>query len=296
MLVLGVLMAASVLACILDFGAKEPSKPVVEILSPLSGSRAALGEEVAVQFRAVDEVGLSRVELAADGLIVAVQRSDQAQAPTSMRAMLPWTPTVPGSHTLLVYAYNSDGVVSDAVGVTIVVMTSEATPTVLPPIPTETAALPTPTVTPIAPTPEPPGPTQTVAPPTVAPPTATVKPPPPTPPLPTPTESQVSCPVITIREPSRAPAWGPFGIEFDRQPSKPSGYEWIVEFRRPNGLWNRAEPVPAKVEKRGQYWMAEVQGPGEGEWHWRACLAASNDPRGEAVCCSTRKVITHGDY
>jgi hypothetical protein len=300
MLVLGVLMAAGALACSLEFGAKEPSKPVVEILSPLNGSRVALGEEVAVQFRVVDEVGVSRVELEADGVIVAVQRSDQAQAQTSMRAMLPWTPPAPGSHTLLVYAYNTEGVVSDAVGVTIVVATSDLTPTVLSPMPTETGALPMPTETAVLPAPtetvtvptsESPMATETTVPPTVAPPTATVRS---VPPSPTPT--QVSCLTITIREPSRAPALGPFGIEFDRQPAKPVGYEWIVEFRQPNAQWKRAEPVPAKVEKRGQYWMAEVQGPGEGEWHWRVCLAASNDLRGEALCCSTRKVITHGDY
>jgi hypothetical protein len=304
MLVLGAVMAASALACSLDFGAKEPSKPVVEVLSPLNGSQVALGEDVTVQCRVVDETGVSRVELETGGVTVAVQRSDEAQAQTSMSAALPWTPAAPGLHTLLVYAYNTDGVVSDAVGVTIEVTTSDTTPTVPPslptetaalPVPTDTAALPTPTETHTAPTPLPPAPTNTSVPPTVAPPTATVTPLSP-PPSPTPTQRQVSCPVITIREPSRAPAFGVFGIEFDRQPEEPAGYEWIVEFRRPDGLWNRAEPVPAKVDKRGMYWMAEVQGPGEGEWHWRICLAASNDLRGEAVCCSTRKVITHGNY
>ena len=132
------------------------------------------------------------------------------------------------------------------------------------------------------------------------PPTSTPRPTqaPPTPtatsrPQPTATPRSIDCPTITIREPLRAPAQGPFGIEFDRQPGKPGGYEWVVEFRQPNGQWNRAEPVPANVDKRGQYWMAEVRAPGEGEWHWRICLVKANNLRGEAVCCSRRQVITH---
>ena len=112
-------------------------------------------------------------------------------------------------------------------------------------------------------------------------------------PQPTATVRSVDCPTITIREPSVAPAQGPFGIEFDRQPGKPAGYEWAVEFRQPNGPWNRAEPVPANVDKRGQFWMAELRAPGEGEWHWRICLVASDDLRGPSYCCSERKVITH---
>jgi hypothetical protein len=303
-LLLGLLITASALACSLDFGAKEPSKPLVEILSPLNNSQVALGEEVTVQCRVVDETGVSRVELETDAVIVAVQRSDQAQVQTSMRATLPWTPTAPGLHTLLVYAYNTDGVVSDAVGVTIEVTTSDATPTVLLSLPTETATLPvpsdkaafpTPTETRTAATPEPPTPTNTVVPPTVAPPTATI-----TPPSPTPTPRQVSCPTLTIRQPSRAPASGPFGIEFDKQGTLPTGggserYWYAVEYRVPNGQWIRL-PVPASVDKRGDYWMAEVGAPGAGEFWWRICLVNPADSAGPSVCCSNRKVITHGDY
>jgi hypothetical protein len=131
------------------------------------------------------------------------------------------------------------------------------------------------------------------------PPTSTPRPtqPPPTAtatsrPQPTATRS-VQCPTITIREPSRAPARGLFGIEFDRQPAKPGGYEYAVEFRQGNGPWNRAEPVPANVSKRGEYWMAELRAPGEGQFSWRICLVAADDLRGPAVCCSAEHVITH---
>ena len=90
-----------------------------------------------------------------------------------------------------------------------------------------------------------------------------------------------------------APAKGPFGIEFDRQPGKPGGYMWVVEFRQPPAAWTRAQPIPANVAKRGQYWMAEVRAPGAGEWHWRICLTPNNKPYAPGVCCSTRKVINH---
>jgi hypothetical protein len=143
-------------------------------------------------------------------------------------------------------------------------------------------------------------PLPTATPTNTPPPTSTPRPVPPSPtptattrPQPTATPRSVDCPTITIREPSRAPARGPFGIEFDRHPGKPGGYEYVVEFRQPNGPWNRAEPVPASVSKRGDYWMADVRAPGEGEWHWRICLVAANDLRGEAVCCSAEHVITH---
>jgi len=124
------------------------------------------------------------------------------------------------------------------------------------------------------------------------------RPPAPTPtntpePQPSPTRRSVDCPTVTIREPSRAPAGRPFGIEFDRQPGKPGGYVWVVEFRQPDASWMRAEPVPANVTKRGEYWMAELRAPAEGTWHWRVCLAPVGDPYGQAVCCSRRHVITH---
>jgi hypothetical protein len=132
------------------------------------------------------------------------------------------------------------------------------------------------------------------------PPTSTRQPAPPSPtptatrpPQPSPTRRSIDCPTITIREPSRAPAGRPFGIEFDRQPGKPGGYVWVVEFRQPDAPWMRAEPVPANVMKRGQYWMAELRAPAEGTWYWRVCLAPVGDPYGRAVCCSRRHVIIH---
>jgi hypothetical protein len=291
----GLLLAVGVLACTPDFGGEGPSKPTVEVLGPPSGSRVEPGEAVEVQYRAVDAVAVLRVELEVDERIVAVDRSSAAEGTPTLTGMLRWTPTTSGSHTLVLRAYSRDGGVSDAVGLSIIVTSAQPTPAPVPPMPTHTVAAPappppTPTDTLAPGATEPPAPTNTLVPPATEPsaPTAT------RPPQPTATKKTVECPTITIREPSRAPARGLFGIEFDRQPGKPGGYIWVVEFRQPPSAWSRAEPIPANVMKRGQFWMAELHAPGaEGTWHWRICIVPANHPHAPGECCSTRKVIEH---
>ena len=295
----GLLLAVGVLACTPDLGigGGGPSKPTVEVLGPPSGSRVEPGEVVEVQYRAVDAVAVLRVELEVDERMVAVDRSSVAEGTPSLTGMLRWTPTTPGSHTLLLHAYSRDGGVSDAVGLSITVTSASPSPTLAPPAPTHTLAPsapppPTPTNTLVPPAPEPPTPTNTLVPAAPEPPTPTET----RPPQPSPTQS-MSCPTITIRQPKRAPARGPFGIEFDKQGPRPTGggpepYWYAVEFKVEGGGWNRA-PVPANVMKRGEYWMAEVQAPGEGEFFWRICLVNPADPTGPSVCCSDRRKIVH---
>jgi hypothetical protein len=134
-------------------------------------------------------------------------------------------------------------------------------------------------------------------------PTATSKAAPPAPsptatsrPQPSPTKS-VRCPTFIIRVPARAPARGPFGIEFEKQGWLPTGggsekYWYAVEFSAPGGQWTRG-PVPANVQKRGQYHMAEVRAPGAGKFLWRICLVNPADPTGPSVCCSDPWEIDH---
>ncbi len=128
--------------------------------------------------------------------------------------------------------------------------------------------------------------------------TPTTRPAPPTS-APTPTHTRtprptatVPCPTIHIREPSRAPARGPFGIEFNRTGAKPGGYDWAVRYRPVGGSWIHL-PVPATVVKRGDYWMAEVRSPGEGSYQWQVCIARRSDPTGPFYCCSNWKTIEH---
>ncbi len=148
-----VLILGGILACTPtgDGGAK----PVVEVLSPPSGSRVAAGEEVEVQFQATDEKAVVRVELEVDGEVVDTETSPSAEGQPSFTGLLRWTPTAAGSYNLVVYAYNSDRVGSTGVGLEIEVtegtgpVGATPTPELVPtagPTPTATTAVgPSPT-------------------------------------------------------------------------------------------------------------------------------------------------------
>ena len=140
---IALLLAVGILACGVDMGGEGPAKPTVEILSPASGSRVALGEDLEVQYRATDSVAVVRVELEVERQIVELQSSPTAEGQPSLSGILRWTPTTAGVHTLLIYAYNRDGVSSDGVGVEIIVGeggAAEATATRLSEPPTEPMA------------------------------------------------------------------------------------------------------------------------------------------------------------
>jgi hypothetical protein len=265
-----VMLSLSALACSIRLPMGQPSKPVVEIVSPLNGSEVGLGDEIVVLFSAEDEVGISRVELQANGQIVSVKRSDQAEGQPTMSATLPWTPTVPGSQTLLVYAYNVEGVVSDAVGVRVVVVASAPTSTTFQSTPGGMAASPTAAAA------------------TIAPATATIAASPTVPAKPTPTTASLVCPSLRISNPP-SQTWPrrTFGIQFERTGEIPAGYDYVVEFSWDNATWTRTEPIPARVREDGAYWMAETSGPGvEGTFYWRICLVSTVNPGGPAVCCT----------
>jgi hypothetical protein len=124
MLMLGGIMACSRIG---DGGAK----PVVEIVSPPSGSRVATGQELEVQFQATDTNAVTRVELQVEGEIVDTETSLSPDGQPSLIGFLRWTPTVPGSYRIMVYAYNSEGSRSTGVGIEIEVTQgmSSASPT-----------------------------------------------------------------------------------------------------------------------------------------------------------------------
>jgi Tol biopolymer transport system component len=126
------LLGLSVLACSIGAPTGESSKPIVEVLSPPSGSRVSPGEEVEVVYRASDPIAVVRVELEVEGQIVDSQSSPTSKGQPSLTGILRWTRTTAGVYTLLVYAYNSDDVVSEGVGVQIIVeegISPEATAT-----------------------------------------------------------------------------------------------------------------------------------------------------------------------
>lgn len=284
LLAIALLLAMGMLACGVDVGGEGPAKPTVEILGPPSGSQVELGEEVEVQYRAVDAVAVMRVELEADGRIVDLQSSPTAEGQPSLTGILRWTPTTAGTHTLLVYAYNRDGVTSDAVGLSIIVTPPPPTP--VPPTPTDTPAPPTATDTPVPPTPAAPTPTRTLAPPTSTPvpptPTHTRVPP-------TPTHTPISCPMITINVPSHAFPRRAFTLEWDSTPhAVPSGWEWGIMLKGDEASWTHLPvPLDPRPREEGGHWKADyLRGRGVQETlYWQVCLVNMSDPVRTFQCC-----------
>jgi hypothetical protein len=245
----------------------------------------------------VDEVGVTRVDLTADGVVMAVERSSHAGGEPSMTATLSWAPREPGSHTLLLYAYNEDGAVSDPVGVSIIVVPAtpgSATPTATlapaPPTPTDTPPLPTATGTAVLPTPEPPTPTGTPVPPTPAPPTATATSVPPTRVPPTATSTSISCPAITINAPSTAWPSRDFTMEWDSNPHPlPSGWQWGIRYKGDGeGDWTYLQvPLDPAAREEGGHWKADrLHGRGvEETLHYQVCLVSIVGSTRTFQCC-----------
>jgi LysM repeat protein len=85
---------------------ESPAGPVVLIRTPVSGSQVSVGVLVEVQAVARDPKGVERIELWADGELVAVQKSQLASGSTPLPLLEGWIPRNTGQHTLIVRAYN----------------------------------------------------------------------------------------------------------------------------------------------------------------------------------------------
>jgi len=124
--------------------ASASSKPSVIIVSPPSNSQFHEGADVAVQSNSTDSTGVVRVELIVDGNTVRVDPSPTAQGQPAFSLIQTWKAT-PGTHTLIVRAYNAAGAASDPVAISISVLQGVAV------APTNTpVAPPSPTVAPPA--------------------------------------------------------------------------------------------------------------------------------------------------
>ena len=116
--------------------------PTVVITAPPSSSQFREGEDIAVQSTSTDPSGITRVELTVDATIV---RTDPAPIPqTSFTISQTWT-AAPGTHTIIVRAYNKANVASDPAAISISVLPATSAPT---PVAAETTTSLTPTVTP----------------------------------------------------------------------------------------------------------------------------------------------------
>lgn len=88
--------------------------PVVNILTPANGQRAERNVPLLVQARAEYSSRISRVELYADGALVAVQASTLPEGSNPLVFMQQWTPTTLGRHVLMARAYTREGKFADS--------------------------------------------------------------------------------------------------------------------------------------------------------------------------------------
>ncbi|MCX7840546.1 MAG: Ig-like domain-containing protein, partial [Anaerolineae bacterium] len=88
--------------------------PVVRISSPTTGSTAELNAPLQVNATAEDTAGVMRIELYADGALVAVQETTLAQGSNPLVFMQNWTPLTKDTHILLARAYNRTGKFADS--------------------------------------------------------------------------------------------------------------------------------------------------------------------------------------
>jgi hypothetical protein len=142
------LIIFALLIVVLILPACAPSKPVVVISSPPSGSTYGEGDDVAVQSTSVDESGIVRVELAIDGAVV---HSGTPPAPQANFSIVQVWKATPGAHTVMVRAYNAAGTASDPAAISIMVNEAAAAPANAPsPVPTSAAIQPPTSVPPTA--------------------------------------------------------------------------------------------------------------------------------------------------
>jgi hypothetical protein len=108
------MLALSSLACNLIQNQQPPEfvtptssagAPTVAINSPANGSEVAVGQEVLVQSTAQDSIGVTRIELRANGFIVNTVPSESTTGDRQFSVIQSWRPAEAGSATLEVIAY-----------------------------------------------------------------------------------------------------------------------------------------------------------------------------------------------
>ncbi len=141
--------------------------PTISIAAPVSGQQVQLGQQLEILFTATDALGVARVELGVDGVLLNTLHNSSPAANVPFSAQQIWTASTPGSHALMAVAFNSAGVASSPVVVNFTVVDTGSAPPPPPPsaTPASGEAMPTATWTPISivaqasPTTSPPSPT-----------------------------------------------------------------------------------------------------------------------------------------
>jgi subtilase family serine protease len=120
--------------------------PTVTITSPTEDSGFAVGIPIQVVVTAVDTTGISRLDLAADGVVVDSYTTPIPTGQQSIAAQLTWSGATEGNHALTVTAYRPDGTASAPATVDVVVGASrQTTPPATEPPASEAPATETPT-------------------------------------------------------------------------------------------------------------------------------------------------------
>ena len=94
--------------------------------SPPSGSQTAVGEEVFIQSTASDAVGVLRVVLEVDGVLVSSDSSPDPNGQAVFSLLQSWTPQSTGTHTVMVTAFRADGTASQTASISVTVAESMA--------------------------------------------------------------------------------------------------------------------------------------------------------------------------
>ena len=88
--------------------------PIVHLSFPQTGLQSELNRPIQVTALAQDPAGVTRIELYADGALVAVQETTLAQGSNPLIFMQTWTPLTKGKHILLARGYNRSTQFSDS--------------------------------------------------------------------------------------------------------------------------------------------------------------------------------------
>lgn len=115
--------------------------PVVTILSPQNGAEVLVNQQLLVSANANDPVGITRVQLFANGQIAKTVSSETPGGDPNLNVLLDYTPTTTGTLTLQVIAYRG-AVASEPAEITLsvrqnqaqVTSTQVAPPIIVPPI------------------------------------------------------------------------------------------------------------------------------------------------------------------
>jgi hypothetical protein len=83
------------------------ARPVVFISSPTHGEQTEVGETISVQAVARDETKVTRVEFWVDGMLQTSQTSSLPEGISPFPLLASWQPLSPGTHTLIVRAFNA---------------------------------------------------------------------------------------------------------------------------------------------------------------------------------------------